>query len=64
MCVHVCVGVQVLEHSKNKDDLIEKLAMANARLAESNKTAYQEGNKDGQAGVTQVGSTGLHTPCG
>lgn len=32
----------------------QKLAMANARLAEANKTAYQEGNKDGQAGVTQA----------
>ncbi|WIA32172.1 hypothetical protein OEZ86_003021 [Tetradesmus obliquus] len=28
--------------------------MANARLAEANKTAYQEGSKDGQAGVTQA----------
>lgn len=47
-------GVKVLEHSKGKDALIEKLVMANTQLTSASKTAYQQGNKDGQAGVTEV----------
>jgi len=59
----VCLFVQVLEHSKGKDALIEKLVMANTQLTSASKTAYQQGNKDGQAGVTEVGSTCWQVGC-